>query len=147
MKVTKIIFLFLTIVLVTGVAIAQDDSGRPLTATLTGPVEVPGPGDADGTGTVTIRLNQGKKQVCYELTVSNIAAATAAHIHSGATGVAGPPVVNLAAPVNGTSSGCVDNVDVNLIKALRQKPEDYYVNVHNADFPDGAIRGQLAKGM
>ena len=32
-----------------------------------------------------------------------------------------------------------------LIKEIRQNPANYYVNVHNADFPDGAIRGQLSK--
>jgi hypothetical protein len=147
MKTSKILFLFVLIILLTGAAVAQDDAGRPLSATLTGASEVPGPGDADGSGTVTIRLNQGKKQVCYELSVSNIAPATAAHIHRGGTTVAGPVVVTLAAPTSGTSSGCVENVSEDLIKQIRQNPENYYVNVHNAAFPDGAVRGQLTKGM
>ena len=148
MKKQSILFLILGLVLFTGAAVAQDDSGRPLTATLTGATEVPGPGDADGAGTASIRLNQGKKQVCYELSVSNIGAATAAHIHRGGTGVAGPVVVTLGTPAaNGTSSGCVDNVSDTLIKELRQTPEKFYVNVHNAEFPAGAVRGQLGKGM
>jgi hypothetical protein len=52
----------------------------------------------------------------------------------------------LTAPSTGTSTGCVDNVSVALIKELRQTPEKFYVNVHNAEFPNGAIRGQLGKG-
>jgi hypothetical protein len=136
----------LSLGLFVGIASAQEDSGRPISATLTGAAEVPGPGDTDGTGTATIRLNQGKKQVCFDLSVSNIATATAAHIHRGAATVAGPVVVTLTAPATGTSTGCVDNVSVELIKELRQTPEKFYVNVHNADFPNGAIRGQLGKG-
>jgi hypothetical protein len=57
----------------------------------------------------------------------------------------GPIVVPLAAPdATGVSSGCV-SADPELIKAIRQNPEAYYVNVHNADFPAGALRGQLSK--
>src|SRR5688572_18761081 len=98
MKTQKILFLILGLLLFAGSAAAQTDAGRPLSASMTGAAEVPGPGDTDGTGTVSIKLNQGKKQVCYELSVSNIATATAAHIHRGGTTVAGPPVVTLAAP-------------------------------------------------
>ena len=128
---------------VTAVAVA-DDGGRPLATTLTGAAEVPGPGDPDGSGTASIRLNPGQGEVCFELTVSSIAPATAAHIHVGPAGVAGPVVVGLAPPTSGTSSGCV-SADPALIKAIIQNPEHYYVNVHNADFPAGAVRGQLSK--
>src|SRR5688572_3191903 len=83
MKKTNLLFLVLGLVFFAGSVAAQEDSGRPISATLTGAAEVPGPGDPDGAGTATIRLNQGKKQVCYELSVSNIAAATLAHIHRG----------------------------------------------------------------
>jgi hypothetical protein len=143
----RALFLILTLALFATTAAAQDDSGRPLTATLTGAAEVPGPGDTNGGGTASIRLNQGKKQVCFELTVTNIATATAAHIHRGGTTASGPVVVTLTAPANGSSRGCVDNVSDDLIKELRQTPEAFYVNVHNAEFTDGAVRGQLSKGM
>lgn len=142
----KPLSLVLGLLLIVGIAIAQEDSGRKLSTTLSGATEVPGPGDADGTGTATIRLNQGQNQVCYELSVSNIATATAAHIHRGAVGVAGEVVVTLNAPANGTSKGCVESVSADLIKEIRQDPSKFYVNIHNADFPDGAVRGQLGKG-
>jgi CHRD domain len=139
--------LFLTAVAAfAGLVTAQEkeQGGRRLTATLTGAAEVPGPGDPDGAGTAAITLNQGQNEVCFELTVSDIAAATLAHIHSGAAGAAGPAVVTLTPPAEGSSKGCV-SADAELIKNIRQNPQDFYVNVHNADFPDGAVRGQLAK--
>ena len=134
---------------VAGVSIvisAQDpqQGGRPLTTTLTGAAEVPGPGDTDGTGTASITLNHGQGEVCYELTVDKIAAANAAHIHIGAVDKAGPPVLNLTPPTNGTSKGCAP-LDKEKIKDIVQNPANYYVNVHNAEFPDGAVRGQLGK--
>jgi hypothetical protein len=122
----------------------QYNSGRKLTATLTGAAEVPGPGDADGTGRVTLILSAGKDQICYELAVSNIGTATAAHIHSGGADVAGPVLAMLKAPETGSSKDCV-SLDKEKILDIIKNPANYYVNVHNADFPDGAVRGQLAK--
>jgi hypothetical protein len=118
--------------------------GRKFETVLTGAAEVPGPGDPDGAGTAKVFVNHGQKRVCYELTATNIATPTAAHIHIGAVGVAGGVVVPLTPPVSGSSSGCVD-VTAALAKAILKNGAGYYVNVHNADFPAGAIRGQLAK--
>jgi hypothetical protein len=125
---------------------AQDpqQGGRPFSITLTGAAEVPGPGDPDGTGTASVTLNHGQGEVCYELAVDKIAAANAAHIHEGAVDKAGPPIANLTPPTNGTSKGCVA-LDKEKIKLIIQNPENFYVNVHNAEFPDGAVRGQLGK--
>jgi len=118
--------------------------GRPFSTELTGAAEVPGPGDPDGSGSAHLTLNQGQGEVCFHLVVEGIAPATAAHIHVGAAGVAGPVVVGLVPPTGGESSGCV-SADLELIKAIRQNPDGYYVNVHNPNFPAGAVRGQLSK--
>jgi hypothetical protein len=125
-------------------AVAQAMPEKELTVTLTGATEVPGPGDNDGGGTVKLTLKPDKGEVCYELTVSNIQEATAAHIHEGAAGKAGAVKVGLEAPKSGTAKGC-KSADAALIQALLQNPTNYYVNVHNAEFPQGAVRGQLAK--
>jgi hypothetical protein len=138
------LLLLMAAVAVAGTAAAAQAEGRTLSATLTGAAEVPGPGDPDGTGTATLTVNPGLGQICYELTVSGIAPATAAHIHVGAAGVAGPVVVTLAPPTDGTSSGCV-SVSRGLALAILRSPSGYYVNVHNADYPAGAVRGQLSK--
>lgn len=121
---------------------AQDNSGKRFTVDLQGEVEVPVPGDPDGTGTATIRINPGQGQLCYSLRVSGIAPATAAHIHEAPAGSAGPVVVGLQAPSGGSSSGCV-SIDREEALEIIRNPEDYYVNVHNAEFPGGALRGQL----
>lgn len=118
--------------------------GRPLTATLTGEAEVPGPGDPDGTGEARVTINPGQGQICYTLTVRDIAPATMAHIHEGSADEAGPVRVNFTPPTSGTSSGCTA-VDRSLALEILKNPADYYVNVHNNEFRPGAIRGQLGK--
>lgn len=109
---------------------------------LTGAVEVPRPGDPDGSGTATVALHRNRNRVCVLLRVENIAPATAAHIHVGAKGTAGPVVVGLDPPTNGHSYSC-RNVSVGLLDALTDDPANYYVNVHNQPYPGGALRGQL----
>jgi hypothetical protein len=124
---------------------APTNGATTLTASMTGAEEVPGPGDADGTGNASVNLDTAGNQVCYELTVSNVENSNAAHIHSGAAGQAGPPVVNLDPPAQGSSKGCAA-VDAKVIADIQQNPGGFYVNVHNAEFPGGAVRGQLAAG-
>ena len=119
--------------------------GRKLTTHLLGANEVPMPGDPDGMGMAHVTVNLGQMSISYELSVSDIDPATAAHIHLGAAGVAGPVVVALNAPTSGSSSGTIMNVDREILKAIIQNPGNYYVNVHNAMYPGGALRGQLSK--
>lgn len=118
-------------------------SGRKLSAALTGAVEVPGPGDTDATGTASVTVNAGQRLVCYKLAIHNIDTPTMAHIHDGAAGIAGPVVATLKAPATGQSSGCV-KVTRELALKILKSPADFYVNVHNAAYPKGAARGQLA---
>ena len=118
-------------------------AGSRMTAQLSGASEVPA-ADPDGSGTAVVRVNTGKGIICYELTVSGIAPATAAHIHQAPEGINGPVVVPLQAPTAGSSSDCIEVVR-SLAKAIASSPQDYYVNVHNAEYPAGAVRGQLSK--
>ena len=103
---------------------------------------LPGPGDADGIGAAVITIDTDADRICWLLAVKRIQLpATAAHIHVGASNVAGPVVVGLTAPnAFGISFGCTINAAADAIAA---NPAGYYVNVHTADFPAGAIRGQL----
>ncbi|HLO80349.1 MAG TPA: CHRD domain-containing protein [Chitinophagaceae bacterium] len=122
----------------------QSIGGRPLYATMSGSQEAPVPGDPDATGWAVFYLNQGQGTISYEIHVENIESPVAAHIHIAPAGVPGPIVVPLHPPVGGMSMGVAD-VDPELIKAIRQNPGSYYVNVHNASFRGGACRGQLTK--
>ena len=116
-------------------------STKVFKARLSGANEVPGPGDPDGSGRAMIRIKG--TQVCFTLKVDNVDALAAAHIHEGAAGVAGPVVVDLFA---GTvkKKGCV-TTSAQIAAEIRKSPREYYVNVHNAAYPAGAVRGQLQK--
>lgn len=111
-------------------------------ASLSGAQEVPGPGDMDGSGTAEVTVVDAVDNVCYEINVAGISPATAAHIHRGATGIAGPPVVTLEAPTDGETQGCMQAPEA-IADEIEANPAGFYVNVHTADFPNGAVRGQL----
>ena len=143
-------FLLSTTLLAGGVA-AQTvaDGGRKFTTELTGEAEVnasgvPNQGDLDGTGTASITVNPGQERLCYDIVVAGIAAPTRAHIHRAPVGVSGGIAVTLFEANAVDLNDCVD-LDRELAKEIIQHPERFYVNVHNADFPAGALRGQLAK--
>lgn len=117
-----------------------------LSVTMTGVQEVPGPGDPDGTGTVSVRVEPANSRVCWTLYARDVDPATATHIHRGAAGQAGPPVVPLTTPdAVGRSEGCAP-VTPELARELTNEAHLFYVNVHTAAFPAGAIRGQLRGG-
>jgi CHRD domain len=56
-----------------------------------------------------------------------------------------PLFVGVALAGTDSASGCVAGVSGELLKAIRQDPESFYVNVHSTVFPAGAARGQLGK--
>jgi hypothetical protein len=143
-RATLLAALVLAVVMIAAVPVVASEARANLEASLTGEKEVPGPGDPNGRGEADVKVF--REEVCYELTFKGIAPATAAHIHEGRKGVAGPIVVPLFErpnnPVERHISRCVD-ISRSLSEALREHPGRYYVNVHNRPYPDGAIRGQL----
>jgi hypothetical protein len=115
----------------------------PVQVILVGANEVPGPGDPDGDGTFVAKINAGRATLCYTLTVSGIEPATAAHVHVGTIAEAGPVVIALVPPTTGSSTACA-SADRELLRAITRNPDNYYVNVHNAAYPAGALRGQFS---
>lgn len=121
---------------------------------LDGQQEVPGPGDPDGRGRFQYEIKHDK--LCYKLGVRDIAPPVAAHIHFGPAGEAGPVAVTLKTPPpDGSVGGCIraqeDQTPENAaqvltrweLQGIKQNPFFFYVNVHNEEFPAGAVRGQL----
>jgi len=102
-------------------------------------------GDPDGYGIATVSF-VGRGRVCFTLFVVRINNPSAAHIHIGAAGTNGPVAIGLtpipASGNPGTSSGCI-KASRKQIAAIKKNPDGFYVNVHNARYPGGAIRGQL----
>jgi CHRD domain len=123
--------------------LSPTSGGRPFAVAMTGTAETPA-GDPVATGTAIFRLRAGQGQVCYQIAVKNLAPAVAAHIHRGGAGTAGPVVIPLNTPnAAGASSGCAPAARP-LVKAILATPASFYANVHTAEFPGGAVRGQLA---
>ena len=134
---------------------AGADTEIKLTTTLTGlnPLTGTVTGDPDGSGKAEFTFDTEQGTVCYEIEVEGIAAPVepgpgvgSAHIHFLATGGI---AVNLQADFQPDksdefkASGCVQ-VDSALLQAILENPDQFYVNIHNADFPGGALAGLLS---
>lgn len=122
----------------------EGQSPVAFTTELTGGAEIPGPGAPEGTGSALVQLDPTVPRLCYEIKVDGIAEATAAHLHRGREDAAGPIVVTFQTPSGGSSVGCLDQPELeDLFSDLAASAQDFYVNIHNGNFPDGAVRGQL----
>lgn len=75
----------------------------------------------------------------------------AAHIHEGSRGSNGPVVAVLAWPQDGQAADCLTEGEEGkfptgepgIVQRILDNPDDFYINVHNTEYPGGAIRGQL----
>jgi hypothetical protein len=128
---------FLAALVVAAGATAGGLKSNSLHATLLGKSETP-KGDPDGRGTAEVKITG--RRVCWEIKVSRVQTIVAAHIHKGAPGVAGPVVVPFGKICK--AKGCTTTTAA-IAAAIEKKPAAYYVNVHNAKYPGGALRGQL----
>jgi hypothetical protein len=118
-----------------------------VTAKLKGNAEIPGPGSPKGKGDISVFLKSKKEKVCFQLEVSKLDTITAGHIHKGTEDEAGPIKVTLIdSQIEGTGNyeGCVAHVKSKLIDKIAANPQKFYANIHTLDYPEGAIRGQLA---
>ena len=115
-----------------------------VSAKLTGKAETPA-GDSNGSGVVVLHLNAKTGKACWDFAkVKNIGTPQSAHIHKGKAGKVGAVVIPLGAAYK--VKGCIA-ASKSVIGAIEEYPNQYYVNIHNAAYPNGAIRGQLVAGM
>src|SRR3990170_2692932 len=101
--------------------IAAQGRAQRLSANLTGAAEVPRPGKLNASGSAVVRVNPAERRVCYTVNFRNVPNATMAHIHSGARGVAGPPVVTLERAGSRAFQGCT-RVSRSLTRDLVNSP-------------------------
>ena len=109
-------------------------------AQLSGAAVVPGPGDPDGTGFAVVTIDGTTLR--YTVWTQNIAPATGAHLHIGASGTAGDVVIPLD---HNTLFSGTTTITATLANQIHANPAGYYVDVHNTELPGGALRGQLAR--
>jgi CHRD domain len=115
-----------------------------------------GAGDPDATGTAVFQLVDDQT-ISYGFTVDDTDAPQMVHIHRGAPDENGPPVIafaNVPKDADGQPSGdpgassgtktLTTPEEVAALERIRKNPRNYYVNMHTAEYPDGAVRGQLS---
>jgi CHRD domain len=138
-----------TALAIPALAPAGPQNTTQLSAKLKGNQEVPGPGDNNGKGEGFFAVKPKKGKVCFQVSWVKIEDPSAGHIHKGEKGEAGPIKVLLfdETPPTSIVEDCVKDVKKKLLKRIAKNPEKFYVNIHNADFPDGAIRGQLKPAL
>jgi hypothetical protein len=108
--------------------------------------EVPAPsGDvaaARGTFTATATKTATGASLQWRLTFTNLTgAASAAHLHTGARGVAGPVSLALCGPCTSPVTG-TSEIDAALLSAIQS--DGVYANVHTPANPRGEIRAQVS---
>ena len=163
MRKRLVIFVVLAAIglLATGSVAAAKQTTVTLTARLAGAQEVPA-ADPDGSGKATVMIDVEGGEVCFDIkSLSDVGTPNRGHIHEGAAGVNGPIVVPFfelrippadpgAPPTDprndslerGGLQDCVPG-DPAVLARIVANPAGFYVNVHNARFPGGALRCQL----
>jgi hypothetical protein len=112
-------------------------------ARLRGDRVAPDEGDPNGIGRANLKSADEAGRICFRIRYRRIKRATGGHIHEGGAGESGPIVVTLfgrrkASPVEGCRT-----VNGSLIQDIQDNPQNYYVQLHNRPYPDGALRGQI----
>lgn len=132
-------------------------TNQVLDAKLNGANMVGSMGDSDGKGYAHVfGIDGDPTTLCYVVQVHNIQTVPvkegmAAHIHEAGKGMNGAPVAALAGPEDGDAADCLTEGEKGkfptgekgIVKRILENPADFYINIHNPEYPDGAVRGQL----
>ena len=120
-----------------------DQDGYNFSAQLRGASELAG-GDPDGTGVAHI-----PSAIRATWSASTCRSATSARSPprtsiADTSRVNGGPMVTLDPPDDDRRDDCIA-LDKALSDDIRHNPTGFYVNVHTAEFPNGAVRGQISQ--
>ncbi|MGW7076871.1 CHRD domain-containing protein [Streptomyces sp. NPDC054866] len=132
----------------------SDTGGAIFAASMNGANEVPVPGgpavgDKDGRALEFVKVDGDKVSVTVKW--RGTGKPTALHIHQGAKGTNGGVKVDFTKLLAESKSksnrvtGSVKVHDAALLEQLKANPNSFYANLHTAQFPGGAVRGQLHK--
>jgi CHRD domain len=136
--------------------VAASDSTK-LKADLLGTNENPD-ADLDGRGKASVSIDVAAGQACFDVSFKDGGTANRGHIHRGGPADNGPIVVaffdiqavpaqsgdprhDVLESTNGLT-GCV-SANPTVLQEIVDNPSGFYVNLHNARFPGGFVRGQL----
>lgn len=109
-------------------------------------------GDPNLSGSADLRVNPRRGTVCFDIdldqAVSGADTVVAVHIHPGDV-AATCDAQDCAPPIdldfaNEGLQGCT-RAGKQLLSSLVDEPDQFYLHVHTARFPAGAVRGQLEK--
>jgi hypothetical protein len=94
-------------------------------------------GAPNGSGLAVISINPSNDSICWRFSsLKNVAAPTVARVFRNFRGALGPTY---------TASGCVHEKAL-VIQVISARPKEFWVNIHSARFPFGAVRGPLQAG-
>ncbi|MGP9019279.1 CHRD domain-containing protein [Streptomyces sp. BR1] len=135
---------------------AREDGATYFVASLRGANEVPvagkpAVGDPDGAALEFVRIKGGT--VTFAVKWRGTGRPTMLHIHQGVRGVNGDVKVDFSGQLGSVTgggnwrrvAGSVTVKDAALLASLKNDPSGFYANLHTAEFPGGAVRGQLHK--
>jgi hypothetical protein len=103
-------------------------------------------GSPDGSAAAVINVNPPTRQLCWIFSeLKNVPSPTVARVYQnfpGATGAHGFKLGNTYTP-----SGCV-LLHTDVLELMAEKtPGRFYVSIHDAQFPEGAVHGPLTPGQ
>lgn len=105
------------------------------------------PVDSDAKGIAILRMTEDRmlySKVFVHKVEEDDGELTAAHIHVGAEGVAGPVMIPLVTPTfSGFGENTVQELSVDHYNNMLNDQLHLYVNAHSTVYPAGIVRGQM----
>ena len=101
-------------------------------------------GAPNGSGLAVISINASSSELCWRFSrLKNVTAPTVARLYQSFPGASGRNGYHLGGAYK--SSGCVA-LPSDVLGLIEARAQVFYVNIHDAQFPGGAVRGPLQAG-